>query len=110
MIKLADFRIKHRTIAHWERMYKWVETQDCNELVNPELMLEFIGESWGSIHCPFCKKYLNFFNCGDCPVGERYGYCGNPDNENAWCRLSIAKTWKEWLIRAKLMIIQIKSL
>ncbi len=93
---------------HWERMIVWVDSK--NDKDSPpfdEEMKKAIGEDWYDNYCSLCKK---FRGCQKCPLQESYGVCTNDDNENAWKSVYSSATWQEWLVNAKKLLEQIKSL
>jgi hypothetical protein len=75
---------KELTIKKWECLIESVEAGNDYEielgddftvrklliLQNPDLYLELRGYR---ALCPLCSLYL--YNCGDCPLGDKYGAC-----------------------------------
>lgn len=96
--------LKEQTLAHYDRMIKWVEKQDPDDTPISLKMLDEIKENWQGDYCPLCNK---FFKCSYCPIAKMGHECCF---ETPWTKLANAKTWKEWLDGAREEIAFIESL
>ena len=97
------------SILHHERMQKWVKTQNKNDMPEVYLMWKNINEDWSGKYCDLCSLFnCNF--CKKCPLGIKFGRCGDVYTENAWVLLAHSKTWKQWLKWDKKLVKQLKSL
>ena len=99
------------SIKHYDRMIKWAEKLPLKRKVNGNVMLKKLGEKWYDTHCSLCIKYrlTTDLPCGACPLCKRFGNCPN-GYKNVWKLLPQSKTWGEWVINAKKMRRQLKSL
>ena len=98
------------SILHHERMQKWVKIQNKNDMPEEHLMRAGINENWYSRYCDLCLLFK--CECGECPLGIKFGRCGNviSKNKNAWNSLALSITWKQWLKWDKKLVKQLKSL
>jgi len=97
-----------RSIAHWERMIRWIEKQPKKEEVDIYSMVDEIDEGTGSMDCPLCKKYQ--CKCDKCPLGKKFGYCIDQGSVNSYYETYLSETWDEWLRNARILLKQLKSL
>lgn len=98
-----DLKLIQESIAHYERMIQWAETQNPTDKVLEGVMFGAIYENWHSNYCSLCEKY-NLCS----PV--EYDFCF--DNERKPCPLSVdnSNDWGEWLKNAAKMLQQLQSL
>ena len=102
-----------RSIEHWERMIKWVETQSPEDTAYFPTMEYLIGESWTLPYCDLCNEYYNpkeKNHCQSCPLYENFGSCFDESSANCWTKVEESLTWGEWLENARNMLKQLKSL
>lgn len=97
-----------KSIAHWVRMIEWVKKQPKDELVSMDKMLVSIKEYWDEEHCYLCKLYVR--SCNRCPLAKTYGSCDAYFTDSVWQKVNTSATWGEWLIHAKVMLKQLRSL
>ena len=100
------------SIEHWERMIAWAEKQDPGDLVSSDDMLVGIGEIWGGADCPLCQlaRVEARDSCFLCTLGCTHGHCNAQRSANAWSDDKMARHWKDWLMHARRMLVQLKSL
>lgn len=97
------------SIAHWKRMIKWVKTQNPKTITSPTLMNYRIKQDWIDLYCSLCKKYYNDIDeCLKCPLAIKYKPCS--EKYSSWRMVEMSINWEEWLINAKIMVKQLKSL
>ena len=106
-LKKEQIEAIEESIKHWKRMIRWVKKQDKDDLVSQYTMGDDIKEVWSSSDCALCAIFE--VNCSNCPLGIRYGSCGF-GSKNAWIEVTQSDRWGEWLINAKVMLKQLKSL
>jgi hypothetical protein len=111
MTKLTRTIIEN-TLKHYDEMIEWAKEQKPRGRVDEWKMQKGINQHWFSEFCPLCKKFFRGgdIKCGECPLSQRYGYCGQPDIGNTWLAMIEARTWKTWIRHATLMRRQVKSL
>ncbi len=100
-----------KSIAHWERMYKWVEKQKPDDIICAYKMVDAIGECWSGKHCPLCLEYFRFNtedngDCTRCPLFK----AGHGCEAGPWIDVNCAFTWGEWLEAAQKMIKTLEEL
>jgi len=101
------------SIKHWKRMIRWAKKQPAKKTMNSITMrlamYHKLHESWIGEYCALCKK---FPKCKNCPVAKSYGICGMSAYcpKNSWADVNSSKNWGEWVIAAKQMLEQLKSL
>ena len=100
------------SIAHWERMIRWVGGKYKYFSVSAEEMLACIGEKWSTEYCSLCKVFHTNsfgFDCKRCPLCIKYGGCSK-GSENAYDSVAHSRFWEEWHKNARKMLDQLKSL
>ena len=97
-----------KSIEHCQQMIKWVKGQPKKDKVSSYTMVSNINEDWDGHYCSLCNIYA--LSCINCPLGKKYGVCGDGDSKNAWGKVRGSETWVEWLIHADKMLEQLKSL
>ena len=106
------------SIKHWERMIKWVKTQEVDSVSEKAMDVALNGEDWYGPSCPLCDLMSeNNWLCYSCPLFIIVGRCsecedGYDDNPpiNSWSKVNDSATWTGWLIGAKSMLKELKSL
>ena len=99
------------SVDHWKEMIKWVEIQDPSSVVSPSDMEDELDVYWTGNDCALCRYENNTqAACLKCPLAKKYGRCANEGTRNVWDKVYHASTWGEWLINARLMYYQLKSL
>jgi len=104
MGKIRDDAIKG-SIAHWEKMIAWVETQNPGGLPFSIGMKDEIGESWRDA-CPLCTTYVCHMPI--CPLSIANHTCG--EEFSPWDKVNNSYTWAEWIINAKNMLKVLNNL
>jgi hypothetical protein len=105
-------KIQQQAISHYNRMIKWVKTQDPKQYPDECFMEQEIGEDWFGDGCPYCKINMaeeydeKHAECEKCPLsknGAEQGIgTGNCCN-GLWKKMARSKTWKTWLKYAELI-------
>ena len=104
------------SIEHWERMIKWAEEQDPGARPMSLEMIRGIGKRWTGQYCPLCQwaaeisQSSHHRTCTVCTLWRTYGLCENSGSANAWSDVNRARSWGEWLVHARRMLVQLKSL
>ena len=100
-----------KSLKHWFRMRKFVRSIIRNERENllpdmrpySNILGSNIKETWFSVDCPLCYKYLHGENsCDNCPILVFDTYCNN--ESSIWKKINKSKTWIEWLENSNAMI------
>ena len=108
---------KEQAIRESIRLYEEIKIpfaesrpKDC--FPNRYLMILSTGHDWSYLACPLCMKYATktMKLCKKCPLGKKYGMCGDLDTQNAWNEMNISTTWKTWIQYAKELVKQLKRL
>ena len=100
-----------KSIDHWKEMIEWAGNQEPEGSTHNDEMKDAINMLWGGKDCTLCKLYHDNDNkCPKCPLQKKYGGCCGNDVENEWDKVYESDTWGEWLIHARLMYLQLKSL
>lgn len=96
------------SIAHWERMIKWAEKQDFDDI---SIMDYALGETTGIADCPLCSKYKTDYinSCYICPLYKKFGVCSENSKTNFYVS-AISLDRKDWIIKAKKFLKQLESL
>jgi len=109
--KTPEEKALEKSVQHWRKMIEWAEKQPSKDCVDIHKMLNDIKETWYAKHCSLCnlvRESDGMVSCARCLLYEKFGRCGS--STNAWYRLSISKTWEEWLLHARRMLRQLESL
>jgi len=86
-------------------MIEWVKTQGQFDRPSVSKISCEIRENWFASHCALCK----ILYCDKCPIFLIYGIVCD-DKESNWYKLSVAFTWREWLVHAGAMLDQLEKL
>jgi len=117
-MSISDYPVK-QSIKHWKRLIKWAEKQNPSEKKKMDSMSSSIGECWAGGDCPLCQAFSrknenNYYTCTICPLKKNIGSCNDnyeySDNKNNWYKVNNSKTWADWIIQAKIMLEQLRSL
>ncbi len=91
-------RIQKQAIEHCDRMIAWVKTKPEDGSPDFDLMKSEIDESYGADYCPYCVKYE--LVCDTCELRGKYPI-GIECCHRLYYAIWDAKTWKQWIERAK---------
>ncbi len=107
---MTEQKVLQESAEHWDRMIRYVEGKN-DRTVFPDYyeMKKDIDEYWFADSCPLCSAYENDpAECPKCPLAKAFGPCWSVSN--IWFSVRISKTWAEWLLSARTMVKQIRSL
>jgi hypothetical protein len=98
--------LKH-SIEHWNKMIEWVKTQPEDHKAIDIIMFKAIKTDWYGKNCFLCKRFKQIKGCVSiCPVIKEYGSC----EDMGWHKVNSAKTWKEWLEYAQILVSKLELL
>ena len=95
-----------KSIAHWERMIKFVKTQPKEDYPYPNKMISVIGETWSGKDCALCGLF-SYYGCKRCPLNTPELQCDKDDSP--YDKVANSTTWEEWLENAQIMLNTLKE-
>lgn len=104
--QMTKKQIIEETIAHWKWMIAWAKKQPQDAVPNVGNMELAIGEDWSGEYCPLCNKYY----CSICPLGIKFGACGDDNVKNLWAIVIHSTSYKSWVKNAEKFLVQLKKL
>jgi hypothetical protein len=107
MVEFKEFAIE-KSIEHWEKMIAWAKTQNPEDKVSKDLMLEKIGENTCGDYCLLCQYFECYVDAPTCPLHLANHGCN--DGDSPWRRVISSPTWNIWIERSNKMLKALKEL
>ena len=90
-------KVKAASIAHYNRMIAWAETQPQTDPPSIMKMYRAINEHWKGDSCPMCIAISS--DCNKCPIAKTAQTIGC--RNTPWHTMNASQTWKDWLFHAR---------
>ncbi len=86
-------KLRNDALVHYDRIIAYGENQSEDDKPSAKTMKKDIGVNWMSKYCSYCLDAV-----GECDICAITFLCGT----SPWMNMERAKTWRDWVIKAKI--------